>query len=211
MEWKRRVNTNLCITIILMFAAIFTIIDFYIVGSQLDGYPFNDVSGSIVNNKNVNLNIDITDKNDLNKEGKSYISTTSVEVMHGSRDRIVSVLVVDGKLNVIIDNEVKEFEISGEKIKYIYRDYYQSSDTNVIFVLTESGNIYFNEFSVNDSDINLFNNFIKMNYSNVSELVLVDNSNYGNIDEAGFTDNKKTYIYALIDGDLVKIDNQYAM
>ena len=48
MEWKKNVNTNLGITIILVFAALFTIIDFYIVGSELDGYPFNDLSDEVV-------------------------------------------------------------------------------------------------------------------------------------------------------------------
>lgn len=49
MEWKKNINTNLGITIILMFAAIFTIVDFYVVCSHIDGYPFNDISGNTVN------------------------------------------------------------------------------------------------------------------------------------------------------------------
>lgn len=49
MELKKNINTNLGITIILVFAALFTIIDFYIVGSELDGYPFNELSGNTVN------------------------------------------------------------------------------------------------------------------------------------------------------------------
>ena len=48
MEWKKNIDTNLGITIILVFAALFTIIDFYIVGSELDGYPFNDLSDEVV-------------------------------------------------------------------------------------------------------------------------------------------------------------------
>lgn len=46
MEWKQKVDTNLGITVILVFAALFTIIDFYVVGAHLDGYPFNDFSSS---------------------------------------------------------------------------------------------------------------------------------------------------------------------
>jgi hypothetical protein len=52
MEWKKKVDTNLGITIILVFAALFTIVDFYIVGSELDGYPFNELSGNVVNDSN---------------------------------------------------------------------------------------------------------------------------------------------------------------
>ena len=47
MEWKQKVDTNLGITIILVFAALFTIIDFYVVGAHIDGYPFNDFSSNV--------------------------------------------------------------------------------------------------------------------------------------------------------------------
>lgn len=50
MNLKKNVNTNLGITIILVFAAIFTIVSFYIVGAYMDGYPFNELSGNIVDN-----------------------------------------------------------------------------------------------------------------------------------------------------------------
>ncbi len=53
MEWKREVNTNLGITIILVFAALFTIVDFYVVCSHIDGYPFNELSGNTVEDKKV--------------------------------------------------------------------------------------------------------------------------------------------------------------
>ncbi len=48
MEWKKNIDTNLGITIILVFAALFTIVDFYVIGSELDGYPFNDLSDEVV-------------------------------------------------------------------------------------------------------------------------------------------------------------------
>ena len=48
MEWKKNINTNLGITIILVFAALFTIIDFYVVCSHIDGYPFGDINSKTV-------------------------------------------------------------------------------------------------------------------------------------------------------------------
>ena len=77
MEWKREVNTNLGITIILVFAAIFTIIDFYVVCSHIDGYPFNDVSGNTINNSN-NDNTVVEDKEVVDVEdntGNSLVDT----------------------------------------------------------------------------------------------------------------------------------------
>lgn len=44
MEWKKNIDTNLGITIILVIAAIFTIVDFYVVGAHIDGYPFDEFS-----------------------------------------------------------------------------------------------------------------------------------------------------------------------
>ena len=45
MDLNKKIDINLGITIILIFAAILVIIDFYYIGSQLDGYPFDDVAG----------------------------------------------------------------------------------------------------------------------------------------------------------------------
>ena len=78
MEWKREVNTNLGITIILMFAAIFTIIDFYVVCSHIDGYPFNDVSGNTINNSNNDNTVvedkEVVEENNDNSENHYVIS-----------------------------------------------------------------------------------------------------------------------------------------
>ena len=72
MEWKKNVNTNLGITIILVFAALFTIIDFYVIGSHIDGYPFNDLSGNIVDNSNDNDTI-VEDKEVVDVEDSDEI------------------------------------------------------------------------------------------------------------------------------------------
>ena len=101
--------------------------------------------------------------------------------------------------------------IEGERIKYLHCDYYQSEATNVIFYLTESGNVYVNEFLALGTSIDRMGIFNKMNYSNVKDLVIVDNENYGKeIDDISHKiDYKKYYVYALIDGEMVKADNQY--
>ena len=44
MDLNKKVDTNLGITVILIFSALLVIIDFYYICSQLDGYPFNDVT-----------------------------------------------------------------------------------------------------------------------------------------------------------------------
>lgn len=78
MEWKKKVDTNLGITVILMFAAIFTIIDFYVVCSHIDGYPFNDVSGNTINNSNNDNTVvedkDVIEENDNQIENNKLLS-----------------------------------------------------------------------------------------------------------------------------------------
>ena len=65
MEWKKNVDTNLGITIILVFAALFTIVDFYVIGSELDGYPFNDLSDSVVYNDESNNTNTVVEDNKI--------------------------------------------------------------------------------------------------------------------------------------------------
>lgn len=203
MQLKDKIDTNLGITIILVFAALATVVSFIIVGNELDGYPFSISCGSVTNG--------IVNEEKESSSDVSYIRTTSIQVLVGDRESFANVDVSNGNLVVNLGNETKDFIISGETVKYIYSDYYQYSDLNVIFVLTESGNVYVNEFYVYDSNIDVFANFVKMNYSNVFELKLVDNENYGVTNEVGMIDNKKTYVYAVMDGSLVKLDNQYSM
>lgn len=208
---SRKINTNLGITIILVFSALFVIIDFYLVGVQLDGYPFDIYDKKNISDNSINDNSSTIIKNNIPDVEESYITTTSVNVLLQNRDSLANVVVSDGILRVIFNGVNRDFTIPDEMIKCIYLDYFQSSDTNVIFVLTESGHIYVNEFTVFGSDIEVFNNFKMLNYLNVKELKLVDNENFGNVDELGIPDDKMSYLYALIDGDLIKVDNQYKM
>ena len=69
MDTNAKVYINLEITVILVLAAILVIIDFYYIGSQLDGYPFDDITGGplVINqNENVIDEIDVEYSDGLN-------------------------------------------------------------------------------------------------------------------------------------------------
>lgn len=209
---KKVIDTNLGILLICLFSAVFTMADFIIIDHVLDKYV--DYSKCQCEKCNVNDDGIITDNSDDavvdNRTDDDYVTTTNIKVKVGDRDSLADVTVSDGGLSVSLNSLVKNFSIEGESIKFIYHDYYQYSNTNVIFALTEDGNVYVNEFYVYDSDIDIFNNFEKMNYENVSELKIVPNENYG-VSDGAMVDNKKTYIYALIGEELVRLDNQYSV
>ena len=77
MEWKKDIDTNLGITVFLVFAALFTIIDFYVVGSHIDGYPFNELS--------VGINNKILEDNDVVHE-EDNIGDSSIDTETCSMD-----------------------------------------------------------------------------------------------------------------------------
>lgn len=219
MEWKREVNTNLGITIILMFAAIFTIIDFYVVCSHIDGYPFNDVSGNTINNSNNDNTVvedkEVVEENNDNSENHYVISddisydsiytdknvfdsdmnirTVKDQVFLG--DGYYGFLSVDdGKLNMFINRYLFKNEITyrdtnfetvylshsfdGEKVKYIYYDYFQPSGDVVIWALTDTGNVYLNNFKRFYSG-DIFNTYFfdsfEKKFTNVVDLRIVEN------------------------------------
>ena len=218
MEKKERklVNTNLGILLICLFSSIFTLVDFIVIDKALDKYV--DCSKcekcTVVDNGDNKDNTPVIDNDkkddDNNGSDSSYVRTTNIQVRVGDRETLANVDVIDGKLKVTVNSDVKTFSIGDEIIKYVYVDYYQSSNTNVIFALTESGNVYVNHFAIYTSDIDVFNSFEKMDYMNVSELKIVPNSNYGIADPtSGIVDNKKSYIYAQIGDELIKLDYQY--
>lgn len=214
---KKIVNTNLGILLICLFSSIFTMADFLIIDHVLDKYfDYSKCECSKCGDNNLKLDDNkdntpvVDDDNKDDDEDNSYVRTTNIQVRVGDRETLANVEVTAGELKVTVNSEVKNFSIDNEIIKYVYVDYYQSSNTNVIFALTESGNVYVNHFGVYTSDIDVFNNFEKMDYMNVSELKIVPNSNYGIADPtSGIVDNKKSYIYAQIGAELIKLDYQY--
>ena len=216
MEEKERkvVNTNLGILLICLFSSLFTLIDFIVIDRALDKYV--DCSKctkcEVKESGTISGNTDNTPVVEDKKtdDDNSYVRTTNIKVRLGDRETLADVEVVDGGLKVTVNSDVKNFAIDNEKIKYIHIDYYQYSNTNVIFVLTENGNVYVNHFGVYTSDINVFNEFEKMDYANVNELKIVPNSNYGVADAtSGVVDNKAYYIYAQIGEELIKLGYQY--
>ena len=106
--------------------------------------------------------------------------------------------IINGNLKV---ND-KTFSISNEKIKYFYIPRYQSSASTALHYLTEKGNIYVTEFAY-ESTVDSFDNFIKLNYSNVSDIVVLPNDHYGkkNDDVSEIVDNRKYYLYVVINGE----------
>lgn len=166
-------------------------------------------------NETTNSNIETKNDDDTN-DNLDYINTKTAKVLLNRQPYYAELSINNGNLYVkengreTVQNQT--FSINGEKIKYLHYDYYQSADTNVIFYLTESGNLYVNEFICDEGlTIDIINNFKKLDYNNVKELVKQKNENYLMENEVGIIDYKEFYIYALTDNELVKISNQYGM
>ena len=67
-----------------------------------------------------------------------------------------------------------------------------------------------NEFT-SSKMMSSFNEFIKLDYSNVSEIVVLPNDHYGKTydDVSGMIDNREYYLYAVINGEKMRLDYQY--
>ena len=242
MEWKKNINTNLGITIILVFAALFTIIDFYIVGSELDGYPFNELSGN-TNSNTINNNNPVIEDKEVVEENNSEshyvisddISYDSIYMDKNVFDSDMNIRTVkdqvflgggyygflsvdDGKLNMSINrysfkNEITYRDTSfdtaylshsfdGEKVKYIYYDYFKPSGDVVIWAITDAGNVYLNNFKCFYSgdvfDTKFFDSFEKK-YSNVSDLRIVENGRGMELNGNG------TELAIIVNGEVIEI------
>lgn len=224
MEWKKNINTNLGITIILVFAALFTIIDFYAISAEIEGYPFNELSGNIVNSDVDDTVVEDKEVVEENNSESHYvisdeISYDSIYTDKNVFDSDMNIRTVkdqvflgggyfgflgvdDGKLNMSINrysfkNEITYRDTSfdtaylshsfdGEKVKYIYYDYFQPSGDVVIWVITDAGNVYLNNFKCFYSgdffDTKFFDSFEKK-YSNVSDLRIVENIRQNEMNE----------------------------
>ena len=68
------------------------------------------------------------------------------------------------------------YSFEGENVEYVYCDYFMPSGDHVIWVLTDAGNVYLNNFKFLNGDFNtdFFDNFEKK-YSNVSDLRIIEN------------------------------------
>ena len=178
----------------------------------------NDVDNNELNqdtNENNNKNDLENDNSDINNNDNmesdvvadyKLESKTNVKVDLMWDEKYDNIEIINGNLKV---ND-KAFSISNEKIRYFYMQRYQSSASTVFHYLTEKGNIYVTEFTY-ESTIDSFNNFIKLNYSNVSDIVVLPNGHYGKTfdDVSGIVDNRESYLYAVINGEKIKLDYQY--
>lgn len=242
MEWKKKVDTNLGITIILVFAALFTIVDFYIVGSELDGYPFNELSNNVVDNSSVNDDTVVEDKEVVEENNSESHYVISDDISYDSiymdknvfdsdmnirtvKDQVFLgggyygfLSVDDDKLNMSINrysfkNEITYRDTSfdtaylshsfdGEKVKYIYYDYFKPSGDVVIWAITDAGNVYLNNFKCFYSgdvfDTKFFDSFEKK-YSNVSDLRIVENGRGMELNGNG------TELAIIVNGEVIEI------
>lgn len=166
---------------------------------------FKSANRSSNQNNEINNNEETApiDENDFEYKIESK-TNAQVDLLWNNENYEINV--VDGNLKV---ND-KTFTITDEKIKYFYFQRYQSSHNTVFHYLTEKGNIYVTEVSV-EKGIDSFNDFKKLNYSNVQDIVVLPNDNYGKTyDEvSGIVDHRETYLYALVDGETKKLDYQY--
>lgn len=207
---KNRIIIGVLILIIAILIIMLIYVTTNVINLKKEVNSLENLPNSVVDN-NTEYNLD-------------YIHTKNANVLLSSapdnkdNNKYAELSIADNGNLIVRENsalndqsKTKTFSINGEKIKYLHYDYYQSGETNVIFYLTESGNLYVNEFICDDIlTIDIINNFKKMDYSNVKELVKIKNANYL-MENEGMTDYKKFYIYALISNDLVKIANQYCI
>lgn len=248
MEWKKNINTNLGITIILVFAALFTIIDFYAISAEIEGYPFNELSGNTVNSDVDDTAVEdkdnsVIDDKEVVEENNSEshyvisddISYDSIYTDKNVFDSDMNIRTVkdqvflgggyygflsvdDGKLNMSINrysfkNEITYRDTSfdtaylshsfdGEKVKYIYYDYFKPSGDVVIWAITDAGNVYLNNFKCFYSgdvfDAKFFDNFEKK-YSNVSDLRIVENGRGMELNGNG------TELAIVVNGEVIEI------
>lgn len=167
------------------------------------------------NNSNENSNHNFIDNNSNNNENDEnnvdysdykLEAKTKVKIDLLWDDKFDNIEVING--NLMVNDRV--FTIPNEKIKYFYLQRYQSSRSTVFHYLTESGNVYVNEFT-SSKMMSSFNEFIKLDYSNVSEIVVLPNDHYGKTydDVSGMIDNREYYLYAVINDEKMRLDYQY--
>lgn len=214
-------NKNHIITIIIiMLIVTLIVILFYVANTVFSPKKESGTSNDLITGGESNSLNELANTNDFdastnNDDNKlNYVHTKTANVLLNRMPYYAEVSIDNGSVAVKEKGNgaarKRIFSIKGEKIKYLHYDYYQSSDTNVIFYLTESGNLYVNEFTCdNELTLDIINNFKKLDYSNVKELVKQKNENYLKEDEAGMADYKEFYIYALVGDKLVKVSNQY--
>ena len=170
----------------------------------------NEVIDNSGNQTNENTNTNASNQADSTNTNKYTVKSMTNAKFNIFWDGTEHELkIVDGKLVV----EGSTYSIENERIKYFYYNRYQCGHGTVLYYLTENGNVYVTEMSASDNNLKLesLNSFKKLNYSNVTDIVIISNDNYGKPldDVSGMTDNVKEYLYALVNGETIKLDYQY--
>ena len=218
MEQEKNKNVFITLLVVIIVILLALVILFATGTISLKSNEVTDNSGNQTSentNTNNNNQIDTTKTNDNNQTDSTDTNKYTVKSMTNAKFNILwdgtehELKIVDGKL-VVGGNT---YSIENERIKYFYYNRYQCSHGIVLYYLTENGNVYVTEMSANNNNLNLesLNNFKKLNYSNVTDIVVIPNNNYGKPldDVSGMTDNVKEYLYALINGETFKLDYQY--
>lgn len=173
--------------------------------------------------------IDSSNKeNQIENDEREYIHNTTEKVnldVTGEYNIYANLNISNGKLLVETSKELKdgsnddtyvkensEVIIQNEKIKYIFSEYDQRSQSSYVYLLTEKGNLYVNNFVASvEQKLDVLNKFVKTEYNNVEELVKIKNENYGkeSIESPNVIDYTPFYLYVLRDNNLEKIDCQF--
>lgn len=110
MDLKQNINTNLGITIILMFAAFFTVVGFYIVGAHMDGYPFDElfIGNTVEDKKDIDEEFIVRDDYILlyDKDGIKIEYNRNSEDGSEYRPRIIF-----NGTDVVLDGVLQKFKI----------------------------------------------------------------------------------------------------
>lgn len=120
MEWKKNINTNLGITIILVFAALFTIIDFYAISAEIEGYPFNELSGNTVNSNDDDTVVE--DKEVVEKSIIKNENTDSNGLLSEEKALNIGMALFDKMGGYYLGNGPKEVDSNGRIVGYIKND-----------------------------------------------------------------------------------------
>ena len=213
---KKGIRCSYAVLLIILFATVCILTDYIVIErkTRVNNCPKCESTCSKCDVKGESSEVEESNEKDNdNSDQSAYVRTTNIRVKVADRNTYADISVVDGKLEEKYQSKFEMYEIAEEKIKYIHHDYYQYADENVIFVLTEKGNVYVSNFHVGESsEIDILNNFVKMDYLNVRELIKVYNNEYAVEDpDSGMSNMKIFYIYALTDNAMIKLDKQYAM
>ena len=124
MNLNKKVDTNLGITVILVISAILVIIDFYYIGSQLDGYPFNDVAGgSVVTDGNISAYDGMLVYSDSDSKGivddVYSFGDTSYHLIFSKNNKF---LMVEGKEIFKTDLEVQSIYLYNDVISIVLKN-----------------------------------------------------------------------------------------